>query len=407
MTHSSIAPAESPTQRAWRLPAVWTLLAGAAILWARRPDQIANPQLWAEEGIFFFQARVQGWEAFTLELAGYSQLAPRVLAGIASLVDPAHVPTVFVGGAVLLTLYVMALLLSRRFPLPFRSGCALALVLAPDASEVLLHAGNIQWILALALTALLVYSDPTSRLQSAHDVTAAALIGLSGPFSIILAPLYLWRWLVRRTSASAVLAVVVAACALLQGVSILRHPQQMPTGGTFDIAATAAFPGARVLGGMFLGPWQMSGLPVALSIGLTAATLGCVLVFALQKGKLRLPRLLLGMAFAGLLASTIFRCWHSMPALCVPSSATRYVYPLQVLFFWLLCSRLQAGKRRDQIFFGAVVLWVIATNIPRLQAAPLPDKQWMQYVPQLRRGEEVVVPINPDGWSFPFPARKK
>ena len=58
------------------------LLAGAAILALRRPDQITNPQLWAEDGIFFFQAREMGLRALLTELAGYSQLAPRLIAAL-------------------------------------------------------------------------------------------------------------------------------------------------------------------------------------------------------------------------------------------------------------------------------------------------------------------------------------
>lgn len=96
-----------------------------------------------------------------------------------------------------------------------------------------------------------------------------------------------------------------------------------------------------------------------------------------------------------------------MPLLCVPGAATRYVFPLQLLLLWLLLAMLRDRARWVRIACGSAALWMIAVNLPRLRIAPVPDQRWADYAPKLRAGEEVTIPINPEGWSFTFAARKR
>lgn len=400
--------APAPTSRSTFQTAA-ILLAGAAILFLRRPDQFTNPQLWAEDGIFFFQARTQGLEAFTLELAGYFHLAPRLIAALAAALDPALVPHIFVGSAFALTLYVMSRVLSPRCPLPFRPACALALVLVPEASEVLLNVNNLQWVFVPGWIVLLVSAEPLRPAQRAHDTAAALLFGLTSPFSLVMTPFFAWRAFTRRTRFSALLLALVSLSALLQAVSILRHPQPLPANATFDPAAAFAFPGLRVLGSLFLSPWLSHPPPFALSVTLTLALLLALLALTFRRplppSSFSTLHLTLTLAFLASLASTLYRCWHSMPVLCVPHAATRYVFPLQVLFLWLILLRAHDSSRAVRLVFLSLAALAIALNFSRLRIAPLPDKHWTRYAPQLRAGEAVTVPINPDGWEFPFPAR--
>lgn len=59
-------------------------------------------------------------------------------------------------------------------------GGALAVVLVPDAFEVLLVLVNVQWVLAAALVLLLLAIDPQRPREYFHDVAAATLLGLTG-----------------------------------------------------------------------------------------------------------------------------------------------------------------------------------------------------------------------------------
>ncbi len=391
-----------------RSPPAWlVLLAGAAILALRRPDQVRNPQLWAEDGIFFFQAHEIGAPAFLLELAGYFQLGPRVIAALSLVVDPLWVPHVFVGAGFALTLYVMSRALSSRCPLPLRAWAALAIVLVPDAAEVLLNANNIQWILACGGVLLLLSADPARPRELWHDGLAAVFFGLTGPFSVLLAPFFAARAALRRTRASMLLAILVAACAVTQIASILLHPQPLGPNPTLDASAMAAFPGLRTLAVLLPGVWQPATLPWAVAAGLTLALVALVAWLALHPSDTRPLRLTLGLAFAALLASTLVRCWHSMPVLCVPGAASRYVYPLQLLLLWLLLALAHDRRKWIRVLGVGAAAWMVLVNVPRLRIAPVPDRQWAVYAPKLRAGEEVTIPINPEGWNFTFAARPR
>jgi hypothetical protein len=378
-------------------PAWLVLFVGAVILVFRRPDQIRNPQLWAEDGIFFVQTYHLGWSAFLTEVAGYSQLAPRLIAGLARLFDPRWVPHVFVGSALALTLYTLSRALSSRCPLPRRGLSALAIVLVPDAAEVLLNAGNIQWVLAGAFILLLISADPQRNTPFLHDLIAAIGFGLSGPFSILLAPFFVWRAATRRTRASTVLAVVVGTCAVIQIVSILRHPQLPPAGATLDGHALLAVAGLRVAGGLLLGPFLPSQLPWLVGVALTVVTL--VAVGARCRGSRGVDnwRLFLGLAFGALLTSTLYRCWHSLPAISALGAAARYFYPVQLLVLWLLLACGHSGTRVPRLVTAAIAAWMVAINVPRMREPPVPDMRWGDYVPKLRAGEEVTISINPGG----------
>jgi hypothetical protein len=384
----------------------WMVLLFAALLALRKPWALHTPQLWAEDGIFFHQATALGAAAFGHELAGYFQLAPRLIAALALLPDPRWVPHVFVGSALALTLYTAARALSSRCPLPFGPACALAVVLAPDASEVLLNAGNLQWIFATAFVLLLISADGRNARQHTHDFASAVLFGLSGPFSILFTPLFVWRVWVRRTRPSAALAVVVVLCAIAQTISILQHPQAPPPGATLDVHALVGFAGIRVLGGLLFGAFLPAQIPWGLAAALSALTLAAVAFLAARPGLHRTERLWIGLAFLALLTGSIFRCWHSMPALCQPGAADRYVYPLEVTGAWLLLAWVHDGSRATRRVAFCAILVALAVNLPRLVFSPLPDKHWADYAPKLRAGEAVTIPINP-GWDLPFPERQR
>lgn len=235
-------------------PSAAVLLACAAVLALRREGALSNPQFWAEDGHFYERAYVMGWRCLTLPYAGYLHAVPRAVAVLAASVDPALAPAVFVGFAALLTLYVASQALSPRCPLPRAAGVfALAVVLVPDTYEVLLNVVNLQWVLAGGLVLLLVSRDPSGRGQWTHDLCAAAALGLTGPFSVILAPLFIWRAWERRTKSSAVLAAVVSSCGLLQALCLHYQPPSDPgTPGDWSAALLVLPAVARRIGGSLL-----------------------------------------------------------------------------------------------------------------------------------------------------------
>jgi hypothetical protein len=401
-------------------PPLWvTVIVCAAILAARRPEQIRNPQLWAEEGtIWYAEAYTLGARALVRSFGGYLNTTQRVVAAVAQWADPARVPAIFVTAAFLLTIYVAARTQSGRFPLPPHVGYALAVVLVPDTFEVLLFLNNIDRITAAGLILVLLSRDARRWWEHAHDAAATVLFGLTGPYCILFAPLFVWRALQRRTRQSVVLAVLVTGCALIQGTLIGLHekgrladagPVAMGY-GEIEPRRLPAVPGMRVAGSLLVGSRVPADYPLPVE---TALGIGAVVVvgyLALRRGRARTERAWLGIAFLLVLASALYRCRLVLPDLCHAVYGNRYFYFPQLMVLWLLVALAAEGRRWRSWSAAALLAWILAVNLPRLRESGLPDMHWGDFAARIRAGEAVEIPTNPGGvepWIVRLPARKR
>ncbi len=402
-------PAPRPTLgRLAHPPTLAVLAACAAILAFRRAGAVTHPQFWAEDAYFFAQAYTLGWSALLVPFAGYLHTVLRLIGEVAVLTSPAHGPGIFVACAAAATLYVASRTLSPRCPLPRLGGaCALAVVLVPDTYEVLLNVVNLQWVIAAGLILLLVSADPQTPAQWVHDLGAGILAGLTGPFSIVLAPLFLGRACSRRTRGSAALAALVLACALMQGYLVHREPAIAGPAAGDQVAVGLLLPaiGRRVGGSLLLGallPPATRLLPTAL-VG--AATLAAAGFLAYRRGPLRAERLLLGLAFFALLGASLYRTRYTWPEFLEPRAHARYVYLPQLLLLWLLvCGGAMSGMSGR--LAPLLLAWAVLVNLPRDQEPAYLNLHWERYQDAIRAGQPVVVPINPPGWVMPLPARR-
>jgi hypothetical protein len=390
-------------------PLAAVLAACALVLGLRRAGALSHPQFWAEDGYFYERAHVLGWRALALPYNGYLHTLPRLIAAFANLCDPALVPAVFVASAAVLTLYVASRAQSARCPLPHVAGvCALAVVLVPDTREVLLNVVNLQWVLAGGLVLLLLAREPERRGQAVHDAAAAAAFSLTGPFCIAVAPLFAWRAAHRKTRSSCGLLAVVALCAAVQAFLVLTHPA-IPASGADDparIGLVLQVIGMRIGGSIVLGSLEPLGIGAGGAVILGLGTLVGVGFLALRRGPIGRERILLGLVFALMLASAFYRTWHTFSEFKYPASASRYVYVPQLLAIWLL---LAAAAQRDRVgrVAAAVAVAAVLLNLPRYREPAYADLHWNAYVPQMRAGEPVTVPINPPGWTMALPGKGK
>ena len=390
-------------------PGVAVLALCAAILALRRAQAVTVPQFWAEDGYFFERAYALGWRAFGEPFAGYLHTILRAIAEIAVLVDPSRAPAIFVACSAAVTLYVAGRALSARCPLPKLAGaCALAVVLVPDTYEVFLNVVNLQWVIGAGLVLLLISGDPKGPWQWAHDLAAAAAMGLTGPFCIILLPLFAWRAWSRRTRASLALAVTVAACALVQGYLVRTEPPVGPGAPDAAIAFRLFLPavGRRIGGSVLMGSLVSPETDQVIGTVAGIATLAGVAYLAFRPGADRKGRILLGLAFLGLLAGSLYRTRHTLDDYFRPLAHARYVFIPQLAAIWLLLW--SVGQRgiagRIAPFLCA---WALLTNIPRYREPAYADMRWDRYEAAIREGRPVTVPINPPGWVVPLPARRK
>lgn len=417
LSHSEPAPSvtpEVPSSLSWRekvgtwlrRPPLWlTLLACGAILVARRIADVRNPQFWAEDGvIFFYQAWTMGWSALFEPYAGYLSTLQRLVAGVATYFDPREAPTLYMASAGLVTLYTAARTQSSRFPLPPHVGYALAVVLVPDAYEVLLFLVNIQWVTGPALLLLLISTDARRWWQHLHDGLAAAVFGLTGPFSILFAPLFLWRAWHRRTWASSLLCGLILLSAAVQAWTLWRNPVAMNESAIVYQAAPAV-PGARLAASLLIGHWLKGNMTIALGCALSVLTVAGLYGLARREGNDRVERIWLVVALALVMVASIHRCRFVLVNLLQQSFGARYFFGPQMIILWLLVATLADSRRWLARGGTALLLWMLAANLPRLREPALHDFQWREQAAPLTRGEAATIPVNPPGWSIPLPAR--
>jgi hypothetical protein len=387
-------------------PPLWVTLATCGvILVARRPDAWRSPQFWAEDGtVFFAQAWTFGARAIALPYAGYLHVLPRLIAWGAVQFDPLRAPLLFHLGAAGLTLYVAARTQSPRMPFERHAGFALAVVLVPDAFEVLLFLSNVQWVLAGGLLLLLLSRDAARPRERVHDALAAVLLGLTGPFSVALAPLFAWRAVQRRTRASVTLAALVLATAAAQTWLIVRTPGAA-SDKTVATEALLAVPGMRVGASLFVGQFVPPDYPLGAETALGVGLLALVALLAARRGAGRIERVWLACGFLALLASALYRCRFVLLDLRHATFGARYFFPLQLTFIWLVLATTMEPRRWLARMAIVAAIWMLAINVGRLREPALSDLHWPQTAAPLRRGAAAEIPINPPGWSFSIPAR--
>jgi hypothetical protein len=388
-------------------PAALVIGACVVVLCLRRVGAVTNPQFWAEDAYFFQRAYILGWSAFAEPFAGYFHTILRSVAAVAVSIDPSRAPAIFAACAVLVTAYVCALALSPRCPLPRLGGaCALAVVLVPDTYEVLMNDVNLQWVTGAGLVLILISGDPEGPWQWAHDLGAAAVIGLTGPFCIVLFPVFAVRAGLRRSPASAALAAIVGFCALIQGLTLVAQPSASGGAPGYHVQLSLVLPaiGRRVGGSLFLGTLLSPDTDLYLGTAAGILTLAGVAFLCARPGRIREARLLLGLAFFAVLAGALFRTRYYLDLYFAPRVQERYVYIPQLILIWLLLATAGWGGRAARVS-RLLCFWALVVNLPRLREPAYADLHWDRYEEGIREGRKVVVPTNPPGWYMPLPAK--
>lgn len=390
-----------------RPPLAFTLLACGAILAARRPESLLNPQFWGEDSVIFYQGALQhGGRAIFEPYAGYLHLVPRLVATASAGFDPRWAPMLFALAALGGSLYVAARTQSERCPLPRHVGCALAVVLVPDGYEVLLNVVNLHWFLAGGAVLLLISADPTNGRQRIHDALAAVVLGLTGPFVLMLSGLFLWRAWSRRTRASLALATLTTACAVVQAWVIWRSSLGTP-GGSIAYSGLLAVPGMRITGSLLTGFLAPNDWPIALEMALGLVTLAGLAVLAWRGGPQLHERSWMALAALAFLGASLWRCRFVLPSLADPVFGARYFYPIVMIVVWLLLWAATDARRWAARAATIVALWALLINVPRLREPAFPDLLWEAYAARIRAGEAVDVPVNPEPWVMRLPARPR
>jgi hypothetical protein len=406
---------ETGPRRAWlfRYLGVATIL--AAIIIARRPDAVTNPQFWAEDGsIYFFENLTLGFgHALGKLYNGYPNLAQRLIAMVGGWVPFAAAPRVYTTSAIGLTALALA-----SFSLPgfrhlvssdaLRVAFGVATVSAPFGQEVLSTPTNIGWFLGVWLALLSVMRVPRRRWQ----VVALALAGCAATLSTPLAPLNLPLWLLRAWRgawrrnrvdlglALTLLAAVVVVVVLTGDLGVL-HESELGRSAAFNFLSYLSMT-SYWCAGLLLGPGRLNEVQT-LVIGIVLLV-GLVWVVLRERAHM-LPGLPVALYY---FAGSFFFLLLGRPLWFAAMSrwsalASRYlVFPAAMLSLAAVAvlDNMRAGVLRAVA--TATVAGVIAWSwSPYFLIQPFIDQRWADYAAVLEQKlqrkslESLTIPMNP------------
>jgi hypothetical protein len=394
-TQASRAPLAPYPLRA----AALTAFAAAAILFLRRPIAFLHPQFFAEDGaVFFLQAETSPWASVFRPYSGYLHLGLRLVALAASPLDPRWIPLVYFAASIAAFLALILALFSPRLGLPRPWILALGIVLVPHSGEVFDNLTNAQWLSGLGLLVLAVARDPEGPRGRALDVGFAAVAGLTGVFSIVLAPLFVARAAARRTPDAFWLAAVIVVAALVQDYEINTSGFAPDAAAPAALHVAATF-GNRVWLGVLMTPHASDRVPMGVrsAVGLAGFLLLLLLVSSGREN--RPKRAAMASALLLVFAAAVYKFRGMLGSLDSGYDGDRYFFIPKVCLIWILI--LHIGRASSWRWPARVLLAAVLANA----CAGFPFERWENYdwplwARRIQEEDRVVVPINPKGFTF-------
>jgi hypothetical protein len=205
------------------------LLAFLALSVAKAPTVLIEPRFWAEEGDLYYAAlrALPAWEALTFVAKGNLQLLVNVVVYVATKVPILYAPAVTTYAAYLAELLIAVLIYGFVVAYGISRLVGLLLLvawlfLAPHY-ETWTSITNVQWICAVSLLFVMIMPGDAVGRNLGRSAVWAALCGLTGVASCVLAPAFLARAYLDRSKAFAVIGTILTACALIQFVIMIVH----------------------------------------------------------------------------------------------------------------------------------------------------------------------------------------
>jgi hypothetical protein len=380
------------------------------VLLIRRTDSFINPQFWAEDGaIFFAEQYYYGLSVITQPYAGYLQLIPRLIALFSqTFLSYAKIPFAYNLSSLIITLVIIASVLSRRLDAKYKGLYAISLVLIPDyRNEVFINITNIQWILCALLVVLVIKEAPDAKYgniktQYATDVITVFLCGLTGPFLIFMIPLFVWKWLQSNNKYNSVMVLAAALIATIQLFFVVSEAAR--SGNSYinaDMGIYKELFGIRILGGLLFGNMAHA---VDASVS-SVIYLGIIMIlswYALRDNKIGVFLYV----HVIIVLATLYKYKATPDTLIPEQNGPRYFYIPYLMIAWALLSMLEAEKknwRRALVSMG--LLCILYSSLSCGFRSSFIDYDWKFYSGKIGQAD-VMIPINPEGWWMYISARK-
>jgi hypothetical protein len=212
-----------------------------AVLISRTVSAFTAPQLVVEDaGVFWLSQYTKGfWASLFESYAGYLHVIPRLIAGIADRFPYAWAPTVYVWSAAVITGWTGGTIASLQLTRAMSAMLAVSIVLVAHGGEVWSTATNLQWVMATALPLVAVTDSPESPIARTNIFVFVVLASLSGPFSVLMMPMWIYRLVrgSRRTSDDAALCLAALLCGLFTLSVLMLHLGATPNGDSRFVEA--------------------------------------------------------------------------------------------------------------------------------------------------------------------------
>ncbi len=402
--------ADSP-RTAWLLAPrtlAWLVLVCAMLLALRKPWALHTPQFWAEDGsIFLQQDHDMGLRAWWQPYNGYLHLLPRLIAWIAShTADVAWWPAIYNSLAFALNVGLFARLASRRVELPGKAWLMLAFVLVVGTGEVLINVTNLQWVTAFFLVLQLFTARAETWPQRLGDLALLVVVGLNGPFAIVLLPVFAWRaWRDRQLDAWLALGAI-GACAAMQGYFLARAGLSLE-GNTAAFRPLMFFSilGSRLVTWPLCGPGAVRAWPQALHAALGVIIIAPLLWRAFRADSHRPTRALIATVFGLITLASLYRVRADTWERDDMVNGDRYFYIPRVLLAWLLIWECRATTRTVRWVARSACLLAVAMHGPHFVLPAPPDYKWAAHCDPIRRGVPANIYTLPEGWWIEYPGR--
>jgi hypothetical protein len=330
---------------------------------------------------------------------------PRTIAFLGSYLDPIIQPAFFVACSLGVTICVVKECTSLRHSLPLKPLLALCVVLVPHTGEVFFNPTNLQWVAALGLLLVSVKSDPLRTREWIGDFGWLIWGGLSGPFSIFAVPLFVARFLTRRTRASGILLGACVTVAVIQLVCVFHSPKDTEFVGPFSFGNLVTIVGFRWGFGVVFGP-LFNGIAVKwLVVGGGWVIMG-VGIFGAVTSTARRPAMYL-VAFAlALVTATALRKRFDLWLFGDYLNGDRYWYLPKVILLWCLVISISNCRRFARYGAATLLALCMVGCVREFFLQPYRRYDWYQKCDDIRHLRPTDVTVNPD-WKFRYQRSRK
>lgn len=382
----------------------------------RIPDILFNPQFWAEDGkIFFREAICLGPESLLQTYQGYYHLIPRLTAYIASHAEQLYAPAIYCGTALFLTAMVLYLVLSPRLMLPCKPLLALLVVLIPNGAEVYGNITNVHWYLAIGLLVVFLFKPADAGRTLIFELLFVLVAGLTGPFILLMIPvmaLLLWSTRTEPSAHRRIVLLTAAACAVasVQAYALLIHGINEPGISAASlkfidfVTATPVItfihvlaPYLRAINSVFHFENSISASLFYASVSSVALIASLVLSSLFRKNYVVEKYVFVYFGTVILLAG-FYKCRNILHELLYFENGDRYFFIPAIMLSWVLV--LMITGRFARYAAVALVSMLLLSSMFYYRRAPLIDYNWPYWISKAKVDSQIIIPINPPGWSI-------